>query len=419
MAIHVTQIGKHKFICGLFWQSLSRPRELVREARELARKIDSDLLVLRTDQSTAQAGFAQTGEGARRGMYSLGAIVSKTLAIEGAFYDGEKQRVHNWLAALKLPDGKWAYFAVRDANFLPNGDFAGSREEVLERLHGDYALGGWNVVIGDQELADHGFHNFEARNLDSLIPHRKDGQIRVYRWWGLQHVQTRRPYWPMAGAAALTALVLLGIQWRQHQRENLERERELAAAAERQQMLNLAAPSRQPPPWGGQPSPRRIAQACVASLAHLAPGGWRLEDYACGGGEVRYSWSRQASTVDFLLAQVPTAVVDLNGDTASYAQALKIERKDAEALLGRKELVEPIVSQLQLMGVAPRIAGVAPPVLEPGAPPPEWQTYSFKLDTRGLGPETVAAVLEKPGVRIDKLVYRGGQWSIEGVMYVK
>ena len=150
MATHITQIGKHKFICGLFWQSLSRPRELVKEATELARKIDSDLMVLRKDHATAQAGFAQTRDGARKMVYSLGAAVSKTLALEGANYDGQTQPAHNWLGAFKLPDGMWAYFAVRDANFLPNGDFAGTKEEVIERLHGDYGLGGWNVVIGGQ-----------------------------------------------------------------------------------------------------------------------------------------------------------------------------------------------------------------------------------------------------------------------------
>jgi hypothetical protein len=418
MAIHITQIEKHKFVCGLFWQSLSRPRELVREARELARKIDSDLLVLRTDQSTAQAGFAHTGDGARRGMFSLGAIVSKTLAIEGAFYDGEKQRVHNWLAALKLPDGNWAYFAVRDANFLPNGDFAGTKEEVLERLHGDYGLGGWNVVIGDAELADYGFHNFEARSIESLIPHRKDGRIQVHRWWGLQHLKTRRPYWPMAAAAGLTAAVAIGVQWHHQRRDDIERELEAARVAERQRLLHLAAPTQMPAPWGAKPAPLRTVRACVEHLAYLAPGGWQLDDYVCTGSQVRHAWSRQGSTAAFLRAQVPAAEIELGGDKASYAQALTLPLNKAEALLEHTELLEPIVSQLQLMGVAPRLVSVAPASAQ-GVPVPEWKTYAFQLDTRGLAPMTVAAVLEKPGVRIEKLVYRSGQWSIEGVMYVK
>ncbi len=420
MTIYITQIDKHKFVCGLFWQSLSRPRELVREARELARKIDSDLLVLRTDQSTAQAGFAHTGDGARRGMFSLGAVVSKTLAIEGAVYDGEKQRVHNWLAALKLPDGQWAYFAVRDANFLPNGDFAGSKEEVLERLHGDYGLGGWNVVIGDEELADYGFHNFEARSIASLIPHRKDGRIRPHRWWALQHLHTRRPYWPMAAAAGVTAAVFLGVQWQQHQRaQQAEHERDLAIAAARLKMLNLAPRTALAPPWGVKASPQRLTQACVDHLRYLTPGGWRLEDYVCSGEQARYNWSRQGSTLGFLRVQVPGAEPDLSGERASYTEPLKLEHKPAEALLARQEVMEPIVAQLQLMGVPFTIAGAAPMAQAPGAPAPQWQTFTFKIVSGTLPPLTVASVLDKPGVRIDQLSYRGGQWSIEGVMYVK
>lgn len=419
MTIYITHIDKHKFVCGLFWQSLSRPRELVREARELARKIDSDLLVLRTDQSTAQAGFAHTNEGARRGMFSLGAIVSKTLAIEGAVYDGEKQRVHNWLAALKLPDGHWAYFAVRDANFLPNGDFAGTKEEVLERLHGDYGLGGWNVVIGDQELADYGFHNFEARSIESLIPHRKDGRIRVHRWWGLQHLHTRRPYWPMAAAAGATAAVLIGLQWQQHRKEQEAREREAAIAAARQQMLNLAPASVQVSPWGAKAGALPTAQACAEHLMYLAPGGWHLDEYVCSGEQARYSWSRQGSTLGFLRVEVPAAEADLSGEKASYAEPLKLERKPAEALLGQRELMEPIFAQLQLMGVPFTVAAGAPLAQAPGAPAPPWHTYTFKLVPGALPPVTVASVLDKPGVRIDQLSYRGGQWSIEGVMYVK
>jgi hypothetical protein len=419
MAIHITQIGKHKFICGLFWQSLSRPRELVKEAKELARKIDSDLFVLRIDQSTAQAAFAQTSEGARRGMFSLGAIVSKTLAVEGVYYEGEKQRVHNWLAALKLPDGKWAYFAVRDANFLPNGDFAGTKEEVLERLHGDYGLGGWNVVIGDEEIADYGFHNFETRSIESLIPHRKDGSIRVHRWWGLQPLRTRRPYLPMAAVAGLTAVIAGATYWYHHQREHAERERNLAVAAARLQKLHPVAPSSHPPPWGDKPAPQRAAQACVDRLSYLTPGGWHLDEYVCTADQVSYSWSRRASTVAFLRAQVPGAMFDLNGEKATYSEQMQLGRKEAEELLDRKELLELIVSELQLMGVAPKITSATQKTAGTINYSPEWQTYVFKLDTHGLAPVTVATVLEKPGVRIDKLVYREGAWSIEGVMYVK
>ena len=419
MAIHIIQIEKHRFVCGLFWQSLSRPRELAREARELGAKIDSDLYVLRTDQSTAQAGFGQSADGARRGMFSLGAIISKTLALEGAYFDGEKQRVHNWLAALRLPDGMWAYFAARDANFLPNGDFAGTREEVMERLHGDYGLGGWNVVLGDPELADYGFHNFEARTVDSFIPHRKDGRIRAHRWWGLQPVQRRGNRWPLLAAAVVGLALACGWVYLQRvQRQQAEQLAEEARIAARRDVLRRVAPPVQPP-WGGKPAPTSLARACVNGLGYLSAGGWLLDDYACTADTLSYAWSRHGSTLALLRAEVPDAVFDLNGDKATLVVPLKLARRAPEALLERKQLMEPILSEMQHMGIAFRIANLPPPAAAPQAPVPTWQAYSFSCDSQGLLPTALAGLLDRPGVRIDRIVNRAGHWSMEGVMYAK
>jgi hypothetical protein len=114
MTAVVIEIRKRKYVCGLFWQSLSRPRELRSEAVELARKLNFDLLVLRKDLGVAQAGFASSREGAHTGMLSLGAIVASTLAAKGIHQDGRQQPAASWLAALRLDEHRWAYFAVRD-----------------------------------------------------------------------------------------------------------------------------------------------------------------------------------------------------------------------------------------------------------------------------------------------------------------
>ena len=58
MALNVLQIGRHRFVSGLFWQSLSRRRELAKEALELAKKLNFDMLIVRIDRDTAEAGFA-------------------------------------------------------------------------------------------------------------------------------------------------------------------------------------------------------------------------------------------------------------------------------------------------------------------------------------------------------------------------
>lgn len=430
MAIHITQIDKHKFVCGLFWQSLSRPRELVSEAQELARKIDFDLMVLRTDQTSAQAGFAQSRDGARPMLYSLAAAVSKTMAMEGAYYDGQQQRVHNWLGAFKLPDGMWAYFAVRDASFLPNGDFAGTKEQVLERLQGDYGLGGWNVVIGDAELEDYGFHNFNAKRIQDLLPHASNGQIRAQKWWGLRPVRRTVPLLPVVVAAAVAVLAAAGgfVYWKKTQQAKEAMERERAFEEARRKIAGTANVAAVAHPWASRPSPTAFAQACITQFTHMTAGGWQLDEYACRGENATYTWSRQNSTAAFLREQVPQAVFDLAGNKATYTMRLDLPKGSDDTLSDATSMIEPIVSQLQLMNIAPRVAEMkqaAVPQSGKAAPGPgsapviPWKTYSVALDTAGMAPGEVAAVLDRPGVRIDKIAYRNGAWSIEGVMYAK
>lgn len=422
MSLHITQIGKHKFVCGLFWQALSRPRDLVKEAKDLARKIDSDLMVLRIDHTAAQAGFAHSREGARKGLYSLAAVVSKTLAVEGAYYDGERQPVHNWLGAFKLSDGKWVYLAVRDASFLPNGDFAGSREEVLERLHSDYGLGGWNAVIGDEELEEHGFHNFNARSIDSLLPRKKDGSIRIYKWWMLRPVKNTLP-WRLIGAAAAMAIVAVGgaAYWKQYQQRQAQLRQQQAIEAARLAELGKAAPSALPPPWTGNPMPQELTKACVDQMRFLTPGGWELASYECTLSTATHTWNRAESSVAFLLEQVPDAQVEESGNKARYVQTLSVAAGDSEALLEVRQILPQLLSAMQLLHLAFRISPLPPPVAPPDSPaaPPYWKGYAFSVTAGGIAPTEVARILTHPGVRIEKLVYIGGAWTIDGVMYGK
>lgn len=428
MAIHITQIGKHRFACGLFWQSLSRPRELLKEAAELAKKINFDMVVLRKDHATAQAGFALAVEGIRRTTYSLGAAVSKTVAMEGADYDGQKQPAHNWLGAFRLPDEKWAYFAVRDANFLPNGDFAGTKEQVMDRLHSDYAMGGWNVVIGDPELEEYGFHNFTKKKIEELIPRNSGGQIKAYNWWALRPVKSGISWNPTTIAIACAALLMaIGIPgYKYYQRYQLEKQREAAFELARKRMASTITP--QAHPWSSLPSPKVLVNACYDKFGYLTAGGWQLDDFLCNSGGVHYTWSRQDSTVSFLLAEVPKAQVDMSGNRANLVEQIHYSSGIDEALTDEKHLIDPIFSRLQLMNIPMKLTQVAAPVqpvasqagaANPANAKPAWQTYSFSLNAGGLPPREIAAILNAPGVRLNKLSYHNGDWSYEGVMYAK
>jgi hypothetical protein len=429
MSNPVIQLGRHKFVCGLFWQSLSRPRELAREAADLARKIDCDLAVLRREYSTAQAGFAHSGSGPRQVLYSLAAAVASRLARDGAHYDGENQPVHNWLAAFRLPDGNWAYFAVRDANFLPNGDFAGTREEVFERLHGDYGLGGWNLVIGDAELEHYGFHNFRERSIEEVLGDAGDGRIKVSKAWLLRPTTARVAPRMLAAGAAVCALLLLGagLGWRHYQQRQLAQRVAAEAALLRQAGMPRpkAALAPAPHPWIHSAAPSSVARACMAALGQLTPGGWALSEYSCGSPEQRFTWLRQESTVALLLAQVPQAQVDIGGDTATLARPFAPAAGADDTLLPRQQLLADIQSRLQLMNLGLHLALRAPPAPLPagakgdGTMAPDWHTYTYAIGPVGVSPLEVAALLDMPGIRIERMRYRAGIWSLEGVIYAK
>jgi hypothetical protein len=429
MAVVVTEIRKRKYVCGLLWQSLSHPRELKAEAIDLARKLNFDLLVLRKDLGLAQAGYASSREGAQPGMLSLGAIVASVVAVKGVLHDGQRQPATNWLAVFRLDDDRWAYFAVRDESFLPSGDMAGTRAEVLERLYADYGLGGWAAVIGDPELADQGFHNFEAVRLEDFLPRSSSRRLWLSSAWELVPLKASpRKAIAFAGATALALLVVAGVWWQQrHAAEQALARARAFQSAEQQRAAELAKAT-PPPPWPGKPSPRELTRACTGRLEYFAPGGWRLEEYTCSATQATHAWSRGDSVVSYLLEQVPQASVDLDGERARYAQTLSLGPGTNEDLLPADDLFRPLVSRFQQLGlrlnlkppVAPPQASASLPGVRQFSPPaPSWKTYTFTLQAGGLPLADIASVLSQPGVRLNKLAYRQGEWSLEGVAYAK
>ncbi|PLZ00006.1 pilO family protein [Burkholderia sp. WAC0059] len=427
MAIHITEIGRHRFICGLFWQSLSRRHELRKEAVELSRQLNFDLMVLRIDRGAATVGFANRNEGARPGVSSLGAMVSKTIAVEGAYYDDRQQPAPNWLGAFKLPDGMWAYFAVRDGVFLPNGDWAGERDKVFDRLQADYALGGWNAVIGEPEIESHGYHNFYPRRIEDLFPLR-NGKRRFYRWWRLQPVRRTLPNPMLIGVAAFAVVFTaasLAYWWHQ---------REVAAELEAEMRANMRRPPPPKPalphPWATQPNPLAFTEACLDAFSRMSAGGWSLDGYVCTPQGATYAWRRNGSTVEFLLAQVPAAQIDDTGDRATLTVPLALTPGGDEAI-GRDAARVDVMNLFQMLGHPAQLRRqetLNTPAMQssPGVPfnlgrqppKPDWQTWNLNANLAGLSPLRVAAMLEQPGVRIDRLSWRNGAWTLEGEVYV-
>ena len=426
MSAQIVQIGRYRFVSGLFWQSLSRRRELRKEALELARKLQFDLLLVRIERDHAEAGFANQSDGVQPGTLSLGTMVSSAIVRQGAMYDGRQQPAPNWIGAFKVPDGRWAYFAVRDNLFLPNGDWIGTRDEVFERLLADYALGGWNVVIGDDELEPLGFHNFYRRSLDELMP-RRNGKAHVHRWWALGRARRslRLPLALAAAAVIFCALALGYMKYRQH-----EQALALARMAAMQRKIAATAQTQAPVevhPWAPQPAASVLAARCLERFGMLAPGGWQLSRYECSSTSASYVWDRHDSTIAFLLSQVPQAQIDGTGEHAAWHVPLSAPPAGDDTLLPESRVRERLFNAFQSLALSvkldpaprpqPSANGPALPSLTQRPAPPTWRMWHLSANLAGLSPVSVAQALDAPGVRLERLSYQDGTWSIEGVVY--
>ncbi|MGG1948378.1 type 4b pilus protein PilO2 [Trinickia sp. NRRL B-1857] len=433
----VLQIGRQRFVSGLFWQSLSRRRELRKEAIELAHKLNFDLLIVRIGRDVAEAGFSSARDGVQPGLLSLGAIVSEAIAKQGAHYDGRQQPAPNWLGAFKVPDGRWAYFAVRDNVFLPNGDWLGSREEVFDRLIADYGLGGWNVVIGDAELESLGFHNFYQRSLDELLPQR-NGKLRVPRALAVQPVRRSlgTPLLVAAGVATLTLGVAFGYaKYRDHERQ-VEFDK-MVALMKARAVANgnrSGAPAPIVHPWATQPTPSAMLRSCLRAFGILSPGGWQLDEYSCSQASASYVWSRNGSTVGFLLAAQPSAQIDGSGDRAVMTVQLPSSRLDDEPLDAETQLRLRLLDAFQPLGVALKLDAVQqrddtsvkstivnslPGRHDPPAAAPTWRVWRLSANLEGIAPTLVAPLFDQPGVRLQKASYQNGAWVVEGEIYAR
>jgi len=429
MSAQVIQIGRQRFVVGLFWQSLSRRNELRAEAVELAKKLKFDLMVLRIDRGGAAAGYANTRDGFAPGHLSLGAMVSRAIALEGAFYNGRRQPAPNWLGAFALPDGRWAYFAVRDHAFMPNGDWVGTREEVLERLHTDYAWGGWNVVIGELELEKQGFQNFQPKRLDDLLP-RRGGRPRTERWWALRPIERRLS--PRAALVAAAVVCIAGggafAYW--HHRAKVEDEqREAALERVRAELAARQAKSGPVvPPWAALPDAVGFARACATRFGRLAPGGWRLDRYECTPDAAHYTWARNGSNVRYLLAEEPDAIVDTDGERATLEVPLAAPKAGDTPLVDDSVVRTQLLARLQWLDAVAKLDPLLPDqaaraplanLAQQAAAAVGWRAYRLNASLGGVAPPEFVRAIDVPGLRVQRLAYQNNQWTLEGVLYAK
>jgi hypothetical protein len=105
---------------------------------------------------------------------------------------------------------------------------------------------------------------------------------------------------------------------------------------------------------------------------------------------------------------------------------LSLQPGPSEELLAADDLLGPLMSRFQQLGL--RLTVKAPPAPQPSglaglqqlAPPaPDWKAYAFSLESSGIPLMDLASALSQPGVRVNRMTYRHGDWFVEGVAYAK
>lgn len=433
MSVRITEIGGHRFVAGLFWQTLSQ-KDRKKEAKALAEDLRFDYVVFR-NSDMPQVGFAAAEDGAEEGLFSIAAMISKSLEMEGV--------TGNWMGAFLLPDGDYAYVAIRDNIFLSDGDMIGSEQEVRQIMSTTFSLGDWDHIFAPQ---DFDFRSSEEKDIEDLIPSKK-GKIKVHKWWALQPTNKSGPSLNLGGktAAVLFVIVIIGISaagfklYQNKQSQKLAAEQAKAIevarlkmfgdqAAKQKELQNAAQNSK---PWADMVLPTELAEMCLNLIDSkmTGAGGWKPKQIVCDSQNITATYERAGSTIGNLLSVLPGAQVDQSGDKATYIISLaKSEYRNADDLAKIQDGKLILMDKIQQIGAVGAVQDPPPPQPPlPGSeqannpiPVPPWKKTNFTIDTK-MSPDFAAAHISMPGLRVTKITMDGindmPAWKLEGELY--
>lgn len=150
-----------------------------------------------------------------------------------------------------------------------------------------------------------------------------------------------------------------------------------------------------------------------------------LDSFQCDHAHATFDWFRNGSTVNFLQERMPQARLAIGGNHASEMLPLKVAVTGKDALQPADVVLGRLHARSQPLGIVLRlspvvrspttvtVAGSQPP------PVPQWKSWTLNADLAALTPVIVADLISEPGVRLERIKWRSGNWSIEGVVYAK
>lgn len=431
--ISVVDIEGKKFVSGLFWQPLIKPRAYKKEAQEIGKREGMDIVAIRRS-TIMQAGFAPKGQGAMKGMYSLAATLAGKLG-------------NSWIGVFALGDDRYAFVAVDDGAIVPGCDVIGDREDIEQRLRYYYAQSPWEHVYVPQDFDFGG----EAANISELLAEKNftTGEWREFRLLPLKFGLTSRELINYGVVATvLIAAVWGGTLYREEQQRK-EREAMIRAEQIRQAELErIKANTKKEKeikgldhPWVKMPSVEDFLKGCVGTINDfpLSLGGWVFEFAVCDGSTASASYKRQDSaTSNDLIVDAKTRfdsepIFAEDFESAVVGKPLNILLGGDDVLGLSGEVLPAASSVFQEMGIRMRFLEkvVQKPATLPGQPeqeeqeaPPDWKEYTFMFDSE-LAPTALFAGHAWNGMRLNKIGVKLAPetakltWTIAGEQYAK
>lgn len=430
MSQHSTvQIGKHTFVGGLTWVSLSKPREFKREAISTAIKFSGDCYVIHSGSGTTQVGIGVSADGAAPRQLSLAATIATLVAENGPTIVGRGQRLNDWIGVFAITEELFAFVAVRDGAIMPNGDFLGSFNEAVDQLEHSYGIGGWTAVLGTPDIGANNYHNFNPVDLNALLPV-KNGRIAKADRFALLSVKSRLDAKRLAllGAVGIVALGSALTWWKQSRDAQIQAD--IAAKQAELAALIGQAPKRKsaeyPKRWQSRPAAAAVINVCLDQFKHLRPGGWFVDTYVCSEFQSETLFVRGTSRTSFIKDVLPMAVLDPSGEKAVLTVAHSLQAQDNSSLPTFEDLRTRAASIWQGMNVAYQITEgkmpEPPPMTTEEAAntdmmAPQWREHAFTVGPTVYGPNQMRASMGSEGVRLTRLIYKDQKWTYEGVIY--
>jgi len=419
----ITVNGK-RFVAGLYWQSLQRPRAYLQEAREIGRRERMDVVAIRRGR-VLQAGFAT------RAVVGNGSAYSFAAALAGALGD-------DWIAVFELDAATYAIAAAKNGAIIPGCDAVGTRSEIEESLRSNYNLHQFGRVICPGDF-DFGGEELQLSEILQASKLRKE-----YRLSALS-AGIRKDL--VLGAFVLLVVVagVVGFGlYKQHQKKQARLAAAVAAAAEQQRLAELekatgtkVAPIALTHPWATQPLATEFRDACLVAI-HALPlslGGWMVESASCTGTAVQATYKREpvatvngfrtkAQELGYQVANIddsgeqasvvlPIAAVKPGGDDTLMDMALVVDA--VRSVLQSRQASYTLNSKQMAPTPAPTLPGQEAP---PPPPAPDWKTSTLTVSGKQSPADLLAGIERLPALRLLTIAVKRSdselEWSLTG-----